>query len=255
MSEQNNGKAKSSISTIVATAIVAAAAVAAIIVLIVMNNGSGNGSERGESNTISVDYKDTQAFADECGENAQKLVAGNYRILRLFITEGLPHQDEPYGNRPEDGFYTAISDEFKTYEDLETYVNSIFTEQEATRILTKMPLDPAAEYADGSSGGRGSMELYRSRDEYVDASGSGGTSYVKQSVLGINMSFKPYTDYNKPWGSTSIKIVPVSEEECDITIYLGADKDVDLSSVEDTDILHTKMIKENGEWRLAELVF
>lgn len=253
MSEQNKGKTTSSISTIVATAIVALAAIAAIIVLIMMPK---DGGQNNESQSVSVAYKDTQEFADECGENAQKLVAGNYRVLRLFISEGLPHQDEPYGNRPEDGFYTAISDEFKTYEELESYVKSIFTEQEANRILTKMPIDPAAAYGTDGGSGSGSMELYRSRDEYVDASGSGGgTSYVKQSVLGINMSFKPYTDYKKPWGSTSIRIVPVSEEECDITIYLGADKDVDLSSVEDTDILHTTMIKENGEWRLAELVF
>lgn len=254
MSEQNNGKAKSSVSTIVATAIVALAAVAAIIVLIVMNKDSNSGQEHGNSN-ISVDYKDTQEFADECGENAQKLVAGNYRVLRLFISEGLPHKDEPYGNRPEDGFYTAVSDEFKTYEDLEKYVNSIFTAQEAHRILSNMPLDPASAY--GTDGGSTSgMELYRSRDEYIDASGSGsGTSYVKQSVLGINMSFKPYTEYKKPWGSTSIRIVPLSEDECELTIYLGADKDVDLSSVEDTDILSTKMVKENGEWRLTELVF
>ena len=254
MSEQNNGKAKSSVSTIVATAIVALAAVAAIIVLLVMNKSSEGDTDRGNSN-ISVDYKDTQEFADECGENAQKLVAGNYKVLRLFISEGLPHKDEPYGNRPEDGFYTAVSDEFKTYEDLESFVRSIFIEQEANRILTNMPLDPAAVYG-GVGGNAGKMELYRSRDEYVDASAAGsGTSYVKQSVLGINMSFKPYTDYKKPWGSTSIRIVPVSEEECELTIYLGADKDVDLSSVEDTDILNTKMVKENGEWRLAELVF
>lgn len=251
MSEQNNEKAKSSVSTIVATAIVALAAVAAIIVLIVMNNSSEGEQNRGSSDTISVDFKDTQEFADECGENAQKLVAGNYRVLRLFISEGLPHQDEPYGNRPEDGYYTAVSDEFKTYEDLESYVNSIFTEQEARRILKNMPLDPAAAAGTSDPDSSGGVSLYWSRDEYVDS----GTSYVKQSVLGINASFKPYTDYKKPWGSTSIRIVPVSEEECELTVYLGADKDVDLSSVEESDILHTKMIKENGEWRLAELVF
>ena len=102
------------------------------------------------------------------------------------------------------------------------------------------------------------IAVYGSRDVYVDADGvleDGTSAYVKKSVLGINEFFKPYTDYKKPWGSISIKIAPLSETECNVTVYLGADKDVDLSSVEDTDILSTKMIKENGEWRLAKLVY
>lgn len=256
MSEQNKGKTTSSISTIVATAIVALLAVAAIIVLIVISKKPNE--EQTPQNSLIVDSADGQALADECGENAQTLVAGNYRIVRLFVSEGLPHKDEPYGNRPEDGYYTAVSDEFKTYEELDAYVRSIFTFEEASRILLKMPSDPAD--AQNSN----LVSIYKPRDEYVDAatvssdgtaSASGGASYVKQSVLGINARFKPNTDYKKPWGSISIKILPVNEEECDITIYLGADKDVDFSSVEDSDILHTKMIKENGEWRLTQLVF
>ena len=281
------GKKKSSASTIIATAIVALAAIAAIIVLIVMSKESDSGQK--PSNGSTVENNLTQEFIDECGENAQTLVAGNYRIVRLFISEGLPHRDEPYGNKPEDGYYTVESDEFKTYEQIDTYVRSIFTTEETTRILLKMPFDPAEEYGTVSTGAaqddtssRNLVPVYWPRVDYVDAgdavsdavsdvsvqdapeeedgendteSRPSAPSYVKQYVLGINEKFKPYTDYKKPWGSISIKIAPVSEEECDITIYLGADKDVDLSSVDDDDILHTKMVKENGEWRLTQLVF
>ena len=257
MSEQNKGKTTSSASTIIATAIVALAAVAAIIVLIVMSKKPGDGRQDMQNNVV-VESAGGQDFIDECGENAQRLVQGNYRIVRLFISEGLPYRDEPYGNRPEDRLYTVNSEEFKTFDDVMTLVKSVFVEDEANRILMRMPLDPAAAYGVGGNPEEAQLiSVYWTRDEYVDASdtSAGGSGYVKQTVLGISERFKPYTDYKKPWGSTSIRIVPVNEEECDITIYLGADKDVDLSSVEDSDILTTKMVKVNGEWRLTKLVF
>ena len=262
MSEQNMGKKTSSKSTIIATAIVALAAVAAIIVLLVMSN-NGNGGAQEQQNGSAVESAVDQAFIDECGENAQRLVQGNYRVVRLFISEGLPHRDEPYGNSPEDGYFTVVSDEFKTLEDVENLVKSTFVAEEADRIMQRMPTDPAValcgEAADPSDflERPTSVSIFGSRVDYVDNStgSSSGSSYEKKNVLGINELFKPYTDYKKPWGSTSIRIVPVSEEECDITIYLGADKDVELASVNDSDILTTKMIKTDGEWRLTELVY
>lgn len=301
MSEQKKGKRKSAASAVVATVIVAIAAAAAIVVLMMMSKKPTE-PEQKLPNGTTVAFKPTQEFADECGENAQKLVAGNYKIVRLFVSEGLAHRDEPYGNRPEDGLYTVESDEYETYEQIETLVKSIFTEEESKRILTQMPSDPAAKDNDTSAAETSDISdtseeisrpeliaVYAPRDEYVDiensdnvdsvesvdgemytddttADGEGEennaetskpseSGYVKKSVLGISEYFKPYTDYKKPWGSLSIKIAPASEEECYITVYLGSDKDVDLSSVEDTDILNTKMIKENGEWRLTELVY
>ena len=264
MSEQNKEKKTSSISTLIATAIVAAAAIAAIIVLIVMSNKTDGGQQNDLKNSLTVEVSDTQAFADECGENAKRLVQSNYRVVRLFISEGLPHRDEPYGNNPEDGYYTVESDEFKTLEEVEELLKSTFVEEEASRILMQMPSDPGAAYGGAASAFSAdephpdSVAVYWSRVDYVDNnsnSASGSQTYEKQSVLGISQYFRPYTDYKKPWGSTSIRIVPVSEEECDITIYLGADKDVELSSVEDTDILTTKMVKVDGEWRLTKLVY
>lgn len=255
MSEQNNEKKTSSLSTIIATAIVALAAVAAIIVLIVMSKKTDE-QPNDLQNSMTIEVSDTQVFADECGEAAKRLVQGNYRIIRLFISEGMAHRDEPYGNRPEGGYYIVDSDEFKTFKEMQDFVNSVFVEEEAGRILLKMPSDPAAVLSGTQAENDDLISVYWSRDDYVDAAEtSGEASYVKKKVLGINERFKPYTDYKKPWGSTSIRIVPVSEEECDITIYLGADKDVELSSVEESDILTTKMVKQNGEWRLTKLVY
>ena len=322
MSEKKQNNKKSAVSAIVATVIVAVAAVAAIVVLFTMNKKPTAKLPDGTSTS----FKPSQELVDECGAKAQELISDNYRIVRLFITEGLPYEEEPYGNLPEDGAYTVDSKEYKTYEQMEQFVKSVFVEDEANRILTQMPSDPATYFAknsDSSSQSASSGEttvsssvssgstsgnttssgntsnkpapelisVYTSRVAYVDVqtetseeskpqvpdvlvpteSGESDTessednssetskptslTYQKTNVLGISEYFKPYTAYNKPWNSISIKIVPTSEEECYVTVYLGADKDVNLSSVEDSDILNTKMIKQNGEWRLTELVY
>ena len=227
MSENNQNKSR--LSAVIATAVVALAAVAAIIVLVVTSRAPKE--EQTLPDGTVVDFRPTQELVDECGEHAQELVAKNYTILRLFVTEGLPHKDEPYGNRPEDGLYTANSADYKTYDEIEKLVKSCFIEKEAKRILTQMPADPAVSMTASL------IEVYKTRDDYVNG--------TKQKVLGIN----------EPWSSISIRIVPSSDSECYVTVYLGAGKDVDLSSVETSDILTTQMVKENGEWRLSQLIY
>ncbi len=323
MSEKNNGSKNSSkTSAVIGTVVVAALAVAAIVVLVMMNNKPSVDQTLPDGTTVS--YRASQELADECGERARELMSDNYKTIRLFITEGLPHKDEPYGNRPEDGYYTVNSEEFKLYEQLESFVKSVYTESEAERILTKMPSDPAVtlggvkrENSENNSENTSETEtrpetiaVYQSRDVYVDIQTESETStpkvptvvvpkpsesgaesagsengetevwdsdlvvsesdesvepaesvkpveptYTKQSVLGISEYFVPYTEYDRPWNSISIKVVPSGEEECFITVYLGSDRDVNLSSVDDSDIISTKMVKENGEWKLTELVY
>lgn len=282
MSEQKKGKKKAQTSAIIATIVAAVSAIAAMVVLLVILNKQHDTPKLPDGTEIT--FKPTQEFADECGNVARELVADNYKVIRLFISEGLPHLDEPYGNRPEDGLYTVKSDRYSSLEEIETFVKSVYTEKEAQRILTQMPSDPAALLDGGNSEDTPLVAVYGMREIYVDipldepdgASGpedggadipgdennedeegseSSAPHYTKQSVLGINELFKPYTAYRKPWGSISIKVLPTSEEECHVTVYLGADKDVNLSSVEETDILETKMVKENGEWRLESLIY
>lgn len=285
MSEQKKGKTKAQTSAIVATIVAAVSAIAAMVVLLVILNKQHDTPKLPDGTEVT--FKPTQEFADECGNIARELVSDNYKAVRLFMSEGLPHLDEPYGNRPEDGLYTVKSDRYSSFEEIETFVKSVYTEKEAQRILTQMPSDPAALFDGGDSADMTLVAVYGTREIYVDVpsdepgepdsagepedggadvpvgedneGGEGSETsaphYTKQSVLGINELFKPYTAYRKPWGSISIKVLPTSEEECHITVYLGADKDVNLSSVDESDILETKMIKENGEWRLENLIY
>lgn len=239
MSENN--KNKSNLGAIIATAVVVVAAVVAFVVMLVTGGKPKPNEDQTLPDGTVVSFNPTQELVDECGENAQRLITDNYTVMRLFVTEGLSHLDEPYGNRPDDGFYTANSADYKTYDDIDKLVKSCYTEKEAARILTQMPADPAASTTASL------VEIYRPRDAVVNG--------TKQKVLGINEKFKPFTEYNKQWSSISIKIVPSSETECYVTVYLGADKDADLSSVDSANVLTTQMMKENGEWRLSQLIY
>lgn len=216
---------------LIATVVVGLAAVAAVVFLIAVNTQSGDrgaSDESSSSSSASVAFRPTEELINECNDNAHDLMAGNYEILRLFMLEGLPHADEPYGNDPEDGYYTAISSKFPTYASLETYVKSLFVEDEAARIL---------ENFDGNG-----LKVYVAREQHDGA-------------LGIIAGFTPNETYDKPWETSRIQFVPKSETECELTVFLGADENTDLSSVPAEHTLNVSMTKVADGWRLAKLVY
>lgn len=229
MSEKNSKNANGGHAPLIATVLVGIAAVAAVVFLIVMNSGdSGQASSPNSSLNASITFRPTTELVEECNNNAHDLVANNYEILKLFMLEGTPHEDEPYGNEPEDGYYTASSVKYPTYADLEAFVKSTFTADEAERILHNF---------DGNG-----LTVYNAREGHNGA-------------LGIIADFAPDTSYNKPWGSSRIQFVPVSETECSLTVFLGADENTILSSVPPEDTLEVSMVKSADGWRLTKLVY
>lgn len=232
MSENNNNK---SIAPRIATVIVFLAAIAAVVVLIVMNNNKPAADPNGGASTnqssvnsdASVQFHPTQELIDECNNNAHDLVQSNYEIVRMFLIEPLPHEDEPYGNKPEDGYYTASSSKYPNYSDMEKLVNSTFTADEAKRVLTNL---------DGSG-----LTVYNAREGYGGA-------------LGVIADFKPAAGVTVP-ESSRIVFVPVSETECKLSVYPGADSNTDLSGVSADSILETTMVKEADGWKLTKLVY
>ena len=114
-------KQKTSLAPIISTIIVAALALAVAIfaiVLITGDDGQANTSGNNDSN-VSAPYTPTEELVNECTYAAHDLVAANYKVVRLYITEGLSHLDEPYGNIPEDGYYTVDDSEYTSLEQLE----------------------------------------------------------------------------------------------------------------------------------------
>ncbi len=253
-------KQKQSLVPLISTIIVAVAAIVVAVVAIILltsDNGGNNSSQNDPASTSSVveEFVPTQELVDECTYAAHDLIAGNYKIVNLFITEGLPHFDEPYGNRPEDGIYTVDSKEYTSLKQIEDLVNSIFTEQEANRILTNI---------DGNG-----LAVYRNREVIVEVESAPESSeegaeteasdtenkFTTEFVLGISESFVPDTDYNKDWSSVRIAVVPVTASECRLMVYLdGVDPTV-VTSADGNSVLEVSMIKSDNGWRLTKFVY
>ncbi len=236
---------KNSSIPLISTIIVAAAAVAfAVVAVITLNKQPEQQSVSSESSESS-EFRPTQELVEECTYAAHDLVAESYQILRLFVTEGLAHYDEPYGNLPEDGIYTVDSTDFSSLEQIEELVKSVYVEKEAERILTNI---------DGNG-----LAVYQNREILTDAASEAGTghpSYVNEIVLGISADFTPDTSYDKDWSSCRIAVTPVTEDECELKIYLdGLDENTSITSDNKDSVLETSMIMTEDGWRLGEFVY
>ena len=117
--------------------------------------------------------------------------------------------------------------------------------------------DEAAEKVLHNIDGKG-FEVYKKRTILVDnpSTDENAPHYKEAVVLGINADFKADTTREKLWESCSLAVLPTSETECDITIYLdGTGDSSDISSVSEDKILRTKMVKTDAGWRLTEFVY
>ena len=240
MSEKNTKQSKV---PLIATIVVTVLALAAVVALILILNKP---AEKSPAPSDEV-FRPTAEFEQECSYEAHDLVKESYEIIRLFITQGLPHLDEPYGNAPEDGIYTVNTEKsrgYASYEDIEKKVKSVYTDEAAEKVLHDID-------------GKG-FEVYKKRTILVDnpLTDENAPHYKEAVVLGINADFKADTTREKLWESCSLAVLPTSETECDITIYLdGTGDSSDISSVSEDKILRTKMVKTDAGWRLKEFVY
>ena len=163
-------------------------------------------------------YSASAELADEMKDAAQELITDNYTVLRLYYTRGLSHKDEPYGNRPEDGYYTVDSENYSALYQLEEIVDRTFTPEFANEVKSN-PLGYGA--------------IYKTR-----ADGS----------LGIIADFTPMP-YEKSWNSPQFRIDPTSDTTCDITVTLHNKED---ESEVDSE---AEMVKTADGWRLTSIVF
>ena len=247
MSEKKYKENKSVI-PLVATIIIAVIAIVLAIVAIMTLRKEKPGQNTDQS-TVSENFIPTEALIEECTYAAHDLVKDNYSVIRLYITEGLAHYDEPYGNLPEDGIYTVNSTDFSSLEEIEEMLKSIYVNAEAERVLTNI---------DGNG-----KAVYVNREVLVDAvysdepeSGEARPLYITETVLGISADFVPDESYDKDWSTCHIAVMPKSETECELTIYLGGlTPDSEIDETNEDSVLETAMRKIDGEWRLAQFVY
>ena len=231
MSEKNTKQSKV---PLIATIVVTVLALAAVVALILILNKPAENKPAPSSEV----FRPTAELEQECEYAAHDLVKESYEIIRLFVTEGLPHLDEPYGNAPEDKIFTVNTEKsrgYKSYEDIENKVKSVYTSEAAEKVMK--------------------LDVYKKRTILVDnpSAEENAPRYIEKTVLGINADFKADETRGKLWENCALSVLPTSETECEITIYLGDSSDI--SAVPEDKILRTKMTKTDAGWRLTEFVY
>lgn len=228
-------KGKYSESTILHVIILAAAAVISVAVFFVALKLTGgkvpatadkpaettSASASSEKETTKPEdngYKADKELVNEMFDAATKLIYDNYTVLKLYYTKGLPHKDEPYGNAPEDGYYTVDSDEYTSIDQLEEIVDRTYTKEFAADVK-KNPLGYGA--------------IYKTREN---------------GTLGIHENYTPM-QYDRSWENPNLEIDPVSDTECTITVTIherADDSEVPVTS---------SMVKTDDGWRLSSIIF
>ncbi len=254
----NNKKSMNTplIATVIVAAAAAALAIAAVVMMLTQKPSQPQTSGESVSNTVSDTSYLTPEYREECEYAAHDLLNDSHEILRLFVTEGLHHEDEPYGNLPEDGYYTVNSTDYASLEQIEELVRSVYTEDAAERILKN---------ADGKG-----LVVYANREQLVrveqtapttegtadgtsESTTESGPRYEKVYKLGISADFTP--DESKSWSSCAITIEYLENGKCGLTAYLdGIDSSNGVTDENKDSVLQMTMIKLDDGWRLADFV-
>ena len=212
--------------------ILGAAAVIAVIVFFVVLAVTGGGApaaENAPSQTTTTTtaatepepagYEPDTELKEEMRDAVISLIPDNYTVLRLYYIRGLGHKDEPYGNVPEDGYYTVDSDTYTSLEQLEEIVDRTYIPEFAETVKTD-PLGYGAIYTTRSNG-----------------------------TLGIIANFTAMP-YDRSWENPDYDIEPISDTECNIKVYIHEKDDAD------TDVtIDGHMTKTADGWRLTSILF
>ena len=226
-------KGKYSESAVLYAIILSAAAVLAVVVFFVVYTlMSGKQSDKSAKQTSATSasatapdttekdagYQVDEEIATEMQDAAIDLIKDNYTVLRLYYTKGMNHKDEPYGNAPEDGYYSVDSDKYSSLAQLEEIVDRTYTAEFAKTVKT----DPLGYGA-----------IYKTRDN---------------GDLGIIDGFTPM-EYTRSWENPKFEIAPISDTECDLTVKIHEKADDALVEVT------ARMTKTEDGWRLTSLIF
>lgn len=206
-------KKSANISSIIITVLAVLLAVAAVIFLIVTffgKNGKDPDSTRPDDSFIP-----TSELVSSAEQAAYDLLPKNYKIYQYF-TKGMTTKEEPYGNKPEDGFYTCVNEDYKNFDEFCDFIRSVFTEMTAATLIT-------------------------------DPFGNGPIYGNDNGELGLSAKFVPTKEDGLSWENVKFTCTLLSETECMIDITLKDSSGNDVKK-------EVKMVIEDENWRLTELV-
>ena len=254
-----SSKKKQNLAPLIATVIIAGLACAAAVVAAVMLLGKDG---KDESQPEQVSSKDTSYLTDEYLEEtrlaAHDLMESSHEILRLFVTEGLHYNQEPYGNTPEDGYYTVNNTDYDL-EKIQDLVYSVYSEDAAEKILTNIDGNGLVVYSNRKILRK--VETTAAESAAEDSSENGDTiKYETVEVLGISEKFTP--DPTKGWVSCSFTREYVEEGRCTLEVGVYDERlETAIGTSEGTaedrqpDASYTvDMVKTDDGWRLDEFV-
>ncbi len=214
-------------STPLYAAFLSAGAVAAIAVFAVVMSMNGGKTPSAQANpaattttaiTEPAGYTPDKEVSEEMKDAAIQLLTSNYEVLKLYYTTGLDHKDEPYGNAPEDGYFTVNDSKYTSLAQLEELVDNTYVAEQA-----KVTKENSLSYG----------PVYKERD--------GGE-------LGIIENFTPMP-YDVSWDNPQFEIDPVSDDECVINVTLHNRTD----GAEVT--IKGEMVRTDNGWRLKTVLY
>ena len=234
MSTKKNQNIASLIATVVIAGLACAAAIVAAVMILGGKKDGDGGQPQQQTSTHDTSYL-TQEYRDEAGLAAHDLLDDSHEILRLFVTEGLHHNDEPYGNLPEDGYYTVNNTDYDLQK-IPDLVHSVYVDDAAEKILT-------------------------------DVDGNGLTVYANRKIqqkvetTAVSEDSTAEADSTVKWVSCSIKIDYVEDGRCTLEVGVFDQKldtligTAEADSPKEPDASYTvDMVKTNDGWRLEEFV-
>jgi hypothetical protein len=169
---------------------------------------------------------------DEMQNAAERLIKNNHTLITLYITRGLPHREEPYGNRPENDIYYVDSPDYQVLDDIESIVRDTFIPEEAERVINNRT-DSGRRYYNHH------LPEHLDRIYFNKESHDGAR-------LGIHMDFEPFPDYPINWEGVSYIISPVTASEVELSVKL---------TVNGVEAVFERVIyKLNGEWFLNQFI-
>lgn len=211
-------KKQQNISGIIITVLAVLLAAASVIFLfITISNREKEEQEQATSTTTTTPdpgFVADEEFISTIEQTAYELLEKNYYVYR-YLTYGMEVEEEPYGNLPEDGFYTCVTDEFADFAAFSEYVSSIYVKETAEKLLT-------------------------------DPFGNGPVFGEDEEGLGLSVDFTPSEEEMPSWNIEFV-CTPLSEDECDLEVTI---KGEDGNNVKKK----LKLLLEEGSWKLSEMV-
>ena len=141
-------------------------------------------------------------------------------MRKIFAMSSLPHIDEEV----EPNIYIVDKTYFKSYEDFESYVRSVYCKETADRLLYDYP--------------------YEGNPKYINIDGE----------LCVNTALDGSKGYYVDWTDCKVAIKDSDGKQCTFSVTGQKKEPADNPTKEDYTV-ESKAVFENGKWLLGEMIY